>query len=135
MEADDLPFAFHRLDYGGGAFDPVAAVKVGDVLDLFVFGVVDVAADDPFEVAALRFDAEHFFKVVDKHYRFFDVLLGEARERPVAFVADDAAAGVDGAVELEQEVVADIAEFGEPLFGHGDGVEKVAVCDEVAAAV
>jgi len=76
------------LDDGGARVDPVAAVEVGDAVDLALRGGVDVAADDAVGAAAARVACDGLLELEDEGERGLHLALGEAGQRPVAREAE-----------------------------------------------
>ena len=62
VPAHDAQFAVGGFDERGQTFHPVAVVAVHDAVDVANFGLVDVAADDAVEAAALGLPRERFLE-------------------------------------------------------------------------
>ena len=122
------------LDDGGERLDPVAAVEVVDIADHLVGGGVDVAADDAGAAALVRKARDVALEFRDVVHRALHAGLDGLAERPV-FLAAPRAPVVVGAVEVEQHLVAPVAEVREEDEIARDGVEHVAVQHQIAAAV
>jgi hypothetical protein len=121
-----------RLDDGGAALHPVAAVEVVDAaLEDAVGGVVDVAADDAVGLSAARLCRHRLLEGADEGHRLLDAVLEVGRERPVA-EPQMAPHPVQGVVEPQCQLVAAVAQEGKPLGGAHHHVELVAVHDDVA---
>jgi glycosyltransferase involved in cell wall biosynthesis len=132
---DDFPFTIHRLYQRRARLDPVAAVEIVDVADLSHFGFVNVATNDAVEPFVVCVFGQHFFEIGDEGDRFFDIVLDIFRKRPVAVETDATARTVEQMVQVQQQIVADIAQFGDPAFGHRHRIEIVPVGDIVAASI
>jgi len=79
------------LDDGGAGIDPVAAVEVGDAVDLALRRGVDVAADHAVGAAVAGVARERLLELEDEGERALHLALGEARQGPVARHAQIAA--------------------------------------------
>ncbi len=123
-----------RLADRRAAFHPVAGVEVVDALDVARGGVVDVSADDAVDVVAPGFVRQRLLELADEVDGRLDAQLQVRRQRPVA-EAEAAADEVQRMVHPQRQLVAAVAEEGEPLGIAHDDVELVAVDDEVALAV
>ena len=112
--ADDLEAAVEVLDERRAAFDPVAAVEIGDAVVMLDRGVVDVAADRrrrrprvaPPRPAPPRSGPCN-------STAFFTLCFAQADKRPVG-EAEAAPHAVDLPVEPERHVIGTVAERGEP---------------------
>ena len=71
------------LDHQRAGFDEVAGVDVSDAVDLADDRVMDMAADDPVDAAALGFAGKLALERADEIDRVLDLELGPGRERPI----------------------------------------------------
>lgn len=129
---DDFEGAVEVFDDGGHGFDPVAGVEVVDVADFFIGRGVDVTADDAVAFFGIGEVLQLFFVFADEADGAFDFGFDPFGEGEGGFAAP-VAIGVVDAVDFEEGVVADGAEFRHPFVVGGDVVEAVAVDDEVVA--
>ena len=119
------------LDDGGEALNPVTRVQVVDSADLLVLRRVDVAADDAVTLLMAGEFLEQLLVTVHKANSGFHPGLHPLAEGEI-LLATPRPPEVVGAVHLEQIIVADGTEQGDPAMIGGDAVEAVAMDDEVA---
>ncbi len=122
------------LDQRRQALDPVAVVAVQHTFDLADLGVVDVAADHALHAAPSSFTGHRGLEVADVAHRPLDLELEVARQAPVR-QAQPRAQRIEGAVDLQRELVGRIAEVGQPLGALDHPVEQVAMRDPQPPAV
>ena len=115
---DDFEPAVVVLDQRRQALDPVAVVAVQDALDLADLGVVDVAADDAVGTEATRLARDRHLELVDVADRALDLVFQVARQAPVR-QAELGPRAVEPAVDLQRELVGDVACVGQPLGAGG----------------
>jgi hypothetical protein len=116
------------------ALDPIAAVHVADAEIVMDHGVMDVAANDAVNIAALRLRGERLFECTDIVDGILDLALCPLRQRPIR-KAEPAANRVEVAIDQDGEIVSGIAQEREPARVFDHHVEHVAVHDQIAAAV
>src|SRR5262249_9843919 len=133
LDIDEFEAAVVVLDEGAGALDPVAAVGVDRGVEAEA-GLMDVAANDAVEAAALRFLEEGLLVVGDEGAGALDLEFHCAGEGPLG-TAEELPAGVDHAVEEQEMAVGPGAEEREEPRVLDDEVVLIAVGDEEAAAV
>ena len=113
----------------GAALYPVTAVHVEDVTDVPYFRVMNVTADHTIVPSSTTLVRDCLFKVPDITDRLFDPVLDPGRQRPVA-VTETAAQLIEVSIQFEEQVVANIAQPGDPAMISRDDVELIAVDDE-----
>jgi len=105
-----------------------------EVADLADDRPVDVAADDARNAVVGGVADDGFLEFAYEGDGVLDALLCERTEGPIA-ETKPAAKPVERDVQLQKELVADIADEGEPAHVLDDGIEFVAVHDEKAASI
>ena len=118
----------------GAALDPVAAIDIADAEILVDRRVMDVAADDAVDAAALRLGSQRLLEGADIVHCVLDLVLRPLRQRPIG-EAKPPAQCVEVAVDEDGEVVGLVAGEREPARMLDHEIEDVAVNDEIAAAV
>ena len=131
---DDLEPAVVMLGDRGAALHPVAAIDVADAEIVVDHGMVDVAADDAVDMAALRLGGQRLLERADIVHGVLDLVLRPLRQRPVG-KAEPAAQSVEIAVHQDGKVVGGVAEQRQPARMLDHHVEHVAVHHQIAAAV
>jgi hypothetical protein len=131
---DDADGAIVFFDHRGQGFDPVAGVDVADVADHAVLGLMDVAAHHAFATAARGQGLEMFLETRDEADGRLHLGLDGLGEGEVLLAAPGAPLVVE-AVQVEEDLVADVADHGQPAHLDRHGVEGVAVDTEILAAV
>jgi hypothetical protein len=122
------------LDHGSAAFDPVAAVDVAGVHVVADRRVMDMPADHAVHRMAPRLADQRALVLADVVHGVLDLELEPLRQRPVR-IAQQAARGVEHAIEPKRGLVGMIAEVGEPAGVLDHHVEVIAVDDKIALAV
>jgi len=131
---DDLHPAIQMLDQSRAAFHPVAIVGIGDLAELPQLGMMDMAADHPFD-ATLAGDFGHgLFEIGDILNGVLDPMLQVSRQRPVG-IAHLAPRPVEPVVQGQRQGIGLISQMGQPLGVLHHAVELVAMHDQVASPV
>src|SRR5262245_50120979 len=131
---DDAEVAFVGLHDRRAALHPIAAVQVVDAAEATVRGMVDVPANDALDPTPDCLDGDRLLECADEGDRPLHPILQIGRQRPVA-EAEVAAEPIERIVEPQGELVASVAEHGEPSRGAHDHVELVAVQYEIAPPI
>src|SRR5579863_17534 len=106
---DDFEAAVGMFGQSRAALDPVPAIHVADAELVVDDGVVDVAAINAVDIAALRFGGQRLLKGADIIHRVLDLVFGPLRQRPIGetkLAADE----VEITVDQNGEIVGGIAE-------------------------
>ena len=131
---DQFEVAVEVLDQGGAAFHEVAAIVIAHAVDDANGGVMDVPTKDALHAEVPGVADHRLLELADERHRVLDLVLHESAQRPIA-PAEAAAQEVDRVIELEEGLVAHVADVGEPLDVLDHSVEFIAVDDEQAATV
>ena len=122
------------LDQRRAALDPVAAVVISGRINIADHGNVDVPANNPLDFRIICKTHDALLEFADVIDCAFDFPFRVSAERPVT-EAKAATDEIDGRIQLQQKLIADIPDMGEPLRALDDGIEFMAVDDEQAATV
>jgi len=122
------------LDDGRAAFHPVAAVEVVDARERAVGGVMDMPADHAVDATPPGLGGDRLLEGADEGDGALNPILEIGGKRPEP-EAQMAAHPVQRLVEPERELVAVVAQIGQPARRAHDDVELVAVHHQVAPAL
>ncbi len=96
------------------ALDPVSRVVISQGTNFSDGWGVNMSADHPLNIFGGCVTGHGFLKCPDEAHGVFDTPLHIGAERPV-FPPEQTPEKIDWAVELEQELVAQVADVGQPL--------------------
>jgi len=122
---------FHN---GGAGFNPVAGIAIEEAIHILDFGLVDVAADDAIGSMSASLAHHGLFVIGDEADDVFYASLDVGREGPFG-KTKAAADAVEESAHMDHQIIAIVAQDGEPRSILHNTIELVSVQDPETASV
>src|SRR3990167_942064 len=124
---DEFKPTVQMFDNGGTTVHPVSAVNIKQPAHFLDGGTMDVATHHTIQAAFAHCMDDGILEIVDKTDRRFNLALGIARQRPVSANMQGASHPRQPGIGPDQQIVGDIAEYGDPAMMARNLIELVPV--------